>query len=327
MTSYLESLLDIKRWVTTWRTPPVLDWIRAASHYKAGRYDQAVFLYERGLSKRRNHAAEHCARMDLAFCLLHQGKLIEAEAHLKRVSIQMPHSREVNIRLARLQLWMGRSLDAVWTLRRATRTVRADGEIVGLLLYALLDNGGPGFLIQEVLQLCADLDAHNRQHPLLRAAQARLVYARSSQRNARKCLEHLAEGDNQFVEIKLLLAKLLLDEGKISAARRTLRRAMQDNARHPTVLSLLAQTYLVEGYFCNPDYAEQLALSACQASGWLSPLALHLLAEAYSYNGDRIAALMIAHRAKQEGSRLLGAYHDVTRLERLIDDLTQESYV
>jgi predicted Zn-dependent protease len=117
-------------------------------------------------------------------------------------------------------------------------------------------------------------------------------------------------------------AEVLVKEGQSDLARQQLKRAMLMAPDCPRVLSLLAQTYLCSGENYNSEYAIQLATSACQNSQWLSPREMHVLAEAHYHSGDKMSALLIASRAKQAGSKLLGAYRDNKSLERLIQDLS-----
>ena len=48
------------------------------------------------------------------------------------------------------------------------------------------------------------------------------------------------------------------------------------------------------------------------------------LAETYYHLDDRISALIIAQKAKEEGSRLMGTYRDAAVLDRLIEHLSSE---
>jgi len=76
------------------------------------------------------------------------------------------------------------------------------------------------------------------------------------------------------------------------------------------------------GPFYNGEYAKQLAIGACQLTNWSSPREMHLLAEAYYHTGDKISALVVASKAKQAGTRLMGTYRDVRVLEQLIESLS-----
>lgn len=310
------------KWWKTWKTLPVVSWVQAASYYRSGRFDQAIKYYERGLKKHKTHPASYCARMDLAYCLFREKRFQEAEKHLRQVATHLPSSKEAVLRLAKLQLWTGRSLDAAWTMRRALRTVTPDAELVALYMFAVLDNGGPGFLLKEVIDASLALDRDSRNDTRLMAARARLMMLKGDSKKGREYLEKIAGGEEPFLEALLLFSEVLVDEGKIANARRHLRRAMTIAPEHPRVLSLLAESYLRSGPFYNPEYAKQLATDACRNTNWLSPREMHILAESYYHVNDRMAALIIASKAKEEGSRLLGTYRDSAGLEKLIQSLS-----
>src|SRR5690349_4984533 len=107
------------KWWKTWKTLPVMSWLKAARHYRSGQFANAEVLYKQGLMKHPDHPAQISARLDLAYCLFKNRKLVEAEEQLRYVTTNSPKLREGHMRLARLQLWMGQTLDAAWTMRRA----------------------------------------------------------------------------------------------------------------------------------------------------------------------------------------------------------------
>ena len=126
---------------------------------------------------------------------------------------------------------------------------------------------------------------------------------------------------NSAFEVTLIYAELLIEEGKIAHARRLLRRGMQVAPEYPRLLSLLAESYLRSGAFYNPEYAKQLATNACQNTSWVSPREMHILAESYYHISDKISALIVASKAKELGSRLLGTYCHTRMLDDLISNL------
>jgi len=310
------------KWWKTWKTLPILSWVQGAAHYRNGNYETAIRCYERGIKKHKDHPAQYCARMDLAYCLFRERKVQEAEAQLKFVTTNLPKSREAYLRLARLQIWTGRSLDAAWTMRRALRSVVPNGETVALFMFSVLDNGGPGFLLKEVIEASMQLPEEERNNAKLSACKARLMMLRGNEEKGREYLEKCVTQEDAPVEALLLFSEVLITEGKVAWARKYLRRAMLSVPDHPRVLSLLASSYLKSGPFYNPDYAKQLATDACQNTSWLSPREMHVLAESYYHLSDRMSALIIASKAKEEGSRLLGTYRDSAGLDRLIQDLS-----
>jgi len=310
-------------WLKTWKSVPVLSWVKAADLYKAGNYEQAAKLYEKGLLKNPNHKAGSCARLDLAYCLFRLGKYELAKEHLQAVINRTPSLREAYVRLARLQVWSGQNMDAAWTLRRALREVGPDAEIIGEYLIAVLDNGGPGYLLREALASLKKLNREEKQHQKLEIAAAKLAIFRGELKEGRAKLGRLASGLEAPFEAVMAYAEALLEEGRVAHARQQLRRALMVAPQHPRVLSLFAFSYLRNGPFYNAEYAAQLALSACQNSGWQSPKELHILAQAYSAVGRSSEALLVAHRAKEAGSKLLGNYHDVRTIDVMIADLSK----
>ncbi len=52
---------------------------------------------------------------------------------------------------------------------------------------------------------------------------------------------------------------------------------------------------------------------------------MHVLAKAYTALEDKMAALILASKAQQAGSRLMGVYRDNEKLEELIRNLSSIS--
>lgn len=317
-----ESIQLIHKWWRTWRTLPVWSWVRGAAAYRAGRFELAERHYKAGLKRHGSHPANFCARLDLAYCLFKLGKIDEADQLLRAVTTQLPASREAYIRLARLQMWSGHSLEAAWTIRRALRSIDVDPELAALFLGAVLDNGGPGYLLDEAIEASKKIETEGHDFPRLQAARARLAMERGDEENGRQALERLAVGEDAPFEAILMYAEVILGEGKIAQARRQLRRALMVSPDYPRILSLLAESYMKAGSFYNGEYAKQLAINACQLTNWSSPREMHLLAEAYYHSGDKISALVVASKAKQAGTRLMGTYRDVRILDELIESLS-----
>lgn len=312
----------IMKWWKAWRTLPVWSWVRAASLYRAGKFEHAERLYRFGLKRHSLHPAHFCARLDLAYCFFKLGKLDEAEHTLRYVTTHLPASREAFVRLARLQMWSGHSLEAAWTIRRALRSIDVDPELASLFLIAVLDNGGPSYLLDEAVEASKKVETEGHDFPRLQAARARLELERGSETVGREVLERVAASDEAPFEAIVMHAELLLADGKIAHSRRQLRRAMVAAPDYPRVLSLLAESYMKAGPFYNGEYAKQLATGACQLTNWSSPREMHLLAEAYYHTGDKISALVVASKAKRAGTRLMGTYRGVRVLDQLIESLS-----
>ncbi|MCB0352550.1 MAG: tetratricopeptide repeat protein [Bdellovibrionales bacterium] len=315
----------INKWWRTWGTLPVRHWVRAAALYKQGDFERASKCYEKGLKRFSAHPASFCARMDLSYCFFRLQRFEEAEIQLRQVIVKLPHSREAHIRLAKLYLWTGRTLDAVWTMKRALKGCGNHNDLVSWFLYTVSENGGPAYLIREALKLISESETGTELSPLAQAAKARLLSTRGRQGSkTQEGLERIASQEDAEVEVLLIAAETLLRQHEVASARRYLRRALAISADHPRILSLLAESYLQAGPFYNSSYANQLAIQACQSNKWLSPREMHVLAETYFHLDDRISALIIAQKAKAEGSRLLGSYPEAAVLDRLIEHLSSE---
>ena len=321
----LHSLETYRRWWCSWRTLPVTEWVRGAKFYRGGDYLQAAAQYREGIARLATHPARFSARIDLAFCLFKLGEFAECEENLRYVTLYQPNCREAFVRLARLQLWLGHPIEAAWTIHRALKNNAVDAELVALMVYSLAENAGPLDLLREALDFAKTLSAEDRRHPLLEAGFARLNIASRDFARAAKRLESLVQAAGAPIESLTLFAELLVRLRQPAEARRQLARALALNATHPRVLSLLAETYLCSGDDYNADYACQLATQACQSSGWLSPRELHVLAESYYHCRDKMAALIMASKAKEVGARLMGAYPRVRKLDRLIEALSSQS--
>ncbi|MCB0320901.1 MAG: hypothetical protein KDD60_08235, partial [Bdellovibrionales bacterium] len=305
----------IHSWVTTWRTWPVFDWINAAEYYRSGKYLDAERSYKQGLEKHPFHPARFCAAMDLTRCLIAQEKYEAADKYLRRLSAELPRSRRVHTALFDLQLRLGLTLEAAWTLRRAARYIALDEELTGRYFYCVVDNGGPSFLLDEVRKLVGGVKIAGKSTLLIRAAEVRhTLETQGYVPKLLKALETMADEESAGMEVVLLAAEALLRSGKIASARRVLRKGMKLDSSYPRVLSLFAETYLRAGPFYQPDYALQLASDACRKSAWKSPREMHVLAEAYFHLNDHLAALATAQRAQSEGGRLLGTYRDAASL-------------
>ncbi|MCB0340494.1 MAG: hypothetical protein KDD53_12860, partial [Bdellovibrionales bacterium] len=202
------------------------------------------------------------------------------------------------------------------------RELKPDADLVAYYMYAVLDNGGPQFLLQEAQEAWKKLNEEQQAQPRLRALRARCKIISGEQSGAREELESLAITPSAPLEAIISFAETLLEEHKVSHARLELRRALALEANHPRVLSMLAETYLRAGPHYSSEYGCQLATSACQSSGWLSAREMHILAEAYYHSGDCGSALVMAKKAKQAGGRLLGEYRNMRNLEALIDSLS-----
>lgn len=323
MAEMIKFFSALHQWWATWGTLPVYSWVRAARLYKAGRFNTAIKYYEKGLQANPNHPASNCARIDLAYCLFRQQRYETAERQLRLVISQLPKAREAYYRLARMHMWTGNYLEAAWTYRRALQHISADAEFVAGFLTAVIENGGPGYLLREAQRALLTLSEEDLGQSKVVVARALLAIYQREYHEAERLLVELVQQPAAPCDAFIYFSELLLKQGKIANARRYLRIAMGISPNNPRVLSAFANTYLQPGAFYNPAYARQLATNAAQNTGWLSPWALHTLAEAYYHEGDKMAALIMASKAKDVGNQRLGIYREEKVLDQLIASLSE----
>lgn len=325
MNQFRRLVRHYSNWWKTWRSLPVFDWVRAADLYRAGRYESAEAFYRAGLADHLHHPARFSARLDLAYCLFKQRKLKDSEMELRMVATSSNLPREGYLRLARLQLWSGFPLEAAWTIKRALQRVEPDGEMVASFLLAVLENGGPDYLLNEAVAYLDKLTPFDREHKLLKVALAQLKLHCGDYEGGKAELATLCAKPNAPFEAFIPYVTILLrEEGRIEECKHHLRRAMAVAPDYPRLLSLFAELYLVSGESYNAEFAVQLASAACQQTNWSSPREMHILAESYYHQHDRFAALIMANKAKSAGTKVLGAYKDSRSLDKLIESLSAE---
>lgn len=321
----IRKLHVLNSWIRTWGSMPVFSWVKAASYYRSGNYAKAAELYASGLQRNPDHRAQFCARLDLSYCLFKLKQFEDAESHLRFITTHCPTSREAHVRLARLHLWLGQAHEAAWVLHKALRHIPVDADIAAMYLLAVLENDGPTFLLKEAAEIAQRDDLKSANCARLELALACYAMRCGKYEEARRTIDILASKDGAPFESALIFAELLLEDGELGLARAELRRALAVAPEHPHVLSLMAESYLRGDAPQNIDYAVQLAVQACQASGWRSPREMHTLADAYLRSGDKFAALVVASKAKEVGSKLMAPYREARTLERMIDELSSSS--
>lgn len=313
----------LKQWWKTWGTLPVLAWVKAAGYYKTGQFTLAAHYYEKGLKQHPNHPAENCARLDLSYCLFKQFQFDEAERHLRHVIHSAPENREAIDRLGKLQMWTSNFVEAAWTYRRGLQRFPEDLHFVFAFIFAVLSNGGPGYLLREARhQLDLHTNYEHQKNVYLRLGRAMLEHFEGRNELTEAILQELLNTEKPSLEGRIFLAEILLEQGKIVPARSSLRQALVQSPNNPRILNMLASSYLIEGPFFNPSFARQLSTVAAQNTAWLSPFALHTLADAHLKEGDRMTALVIASKAKDVGNQRLGAYKGAENLNQLIERLS-----
>ena len=227
----MKSLADLKAnvsmykdWIVAWRSLPVRSWMKAAQAYRSGNFEEAVSLYQRGLKKHPLSPARVNALLDLSHCLFRLRRFDEAEKALRQASVAAPNEREVFVRLARLQLWLGHSSEAAWTVRSCLQKTSADPEVVTLFINATVEGGGQPHLVQEAKELLAGLHYEPEAFPRLEVARLRLELLLADSIEAREDLAKLATADKGPFEAVLAYAQILLREEKLAYARHHLHR-------------------------------------------------------------------------------------------------------
>lgn len=311
-----------KEWFQRWGSLPVRSWVKAAGHYRSGNYEEAATWYKAGLKSHPRHAARVNALLDLSHCLFRLKQFEQAERYLRQASIVAQHEREPYVRLARLQLWLGHSVEAAWTVRSALNSMPSDPELVTLFVTAAVESGGVNHLIIEAQDLLRTMHCEPEAAPRLEVARARLAIHVGDMGEARDDLAALANKDRGPFEAVVAFAQVLLDEGKTAYARHHLHRSLMVSPEHPRVLRMLALSYLQPGPSFEPEHAVTLATKSCQATGWCGIHEMYVLAKAYALGGDKISALLIASKAQDAGRNLLGIYPEVKNIEQLINNLS-----
>lgn len=307
--------------IKTWRTLPVLPWIRAARLHRAGQHDAARHLYEQGLERNPTHPAAFCARLDLAHCLLRGQHFSDAEGHLRLLTLQRPDDRTPYIHLVKSKMWQGHFHEAGLMAIRSARRLHPDPELVGLALWCFMSARSCPELVKEVLSVEKLLPSKGRKDNVLpQGVLGWYWYVQGEYRGGIAELRRVSSFGQQSVEVMLAFAEVLLDAGQVGQAREQLHRALGLRPGYPLTLSLLSQCYLDPDLY-EPHYAVQLATEACRASGWRSARFLHILAEALTRTGEYSTAMMMAQKARHEARRVISQYPELAALEELLSDL------
>lgn len=300
---------------------PVVAWVRGASYYREGRFAEAEKCYEAGLKKFPNHPAALSAKLDLAYCQFRNKKPLAAEETLRYVVEHAPANKEAVIRLAKLERWLGLSHNAAKTLSTALKVITPDPDLAALYLMAACESNDKGAHIRSAEAIATSLWIADRESPLLATALSKLEISKGEIRRGKASLARICAAAKAPMDAIILMGEILLKEENPLFARHFLRRALTLSPENPRVLSLLAASYLVNGPGYSPEFAKQLAQTACQATNWRSPGDMHVLAQAFYKIGDKMSALLIASRAKDTGLELQAPFQEREPLERLIQSL------
>lgn len=319
----VSNLLDYCRWIARWRRKPVLAWVTATELYNHGRYREAIPHYVQGLERHAFHPAARAIRLDLAYCLFRDAKVVAAIEQLQIAQQAEPGCAETLLKLAHLQAWIGLDAEVVQSLVEGLCHVSPTKELYALLLLSSQRLRGSNSFAEKMLARAAELkdDDDVRGSHLLMVAEGKYQILKGETRLGRKVLLEACSSDATSPEALIVLAEFLLSHGKVAFARQQLRRALSLVPQQPIILALLAETYLVEAAGYNPQYALQLALQAAQASCWSSPDALYSLAKAYLANNDSESAVLVLELARDKVNSNIGLYRVGAAIEQLHSQL------
>lgn len=313
----------VATWVKTWNCVPVLNWIAAAVAFKDGDFFRAAQRYERGLRRHPRHPARVCALLDYAHSLFRIGELSEARSVAYQAIAEGGQMPELYILIGRIEMLFGAPLKAREIIERAIQVSGATVHLKLCLAHASIQTAVDPLdlndIREDLLELRATLPLTDPA--LLSVDTAIAIYESRFGDTAigeRLLSRVLATGQGP-IEASLFRAESYLEQGRVSSARDLLDRITLSAPHDPRAITALAHSYLMEGNF-NPDYAKQLALTACRRSNWENPKALQILTEACTANGDEDGAALFGQQLR---SITTIASISPDSLDKVNDSLTQ----
>lgn len=290
------------RWYKYWGTLPVPAWVQAAELFREKSFIKASKRYRVGLRKSSNHPAANSARFDLAYCYYKQG---EYELALEQLSILIQKRvtiKEAYLLFARIKTALGLILSAKKAVTLCEQLFPNDAQTLSCLTHATVNTNGSK---EEVLNLKRKLLSVKRELELedtlalhIDTALAHLdIRFGDMQRGERTLARVLATGTAPY-EAVLLRGERLLEQGRLTAAREQLGKAMSACPNDPRPITLIARSYLRVGKDYKPVWAKQLAEAACKASRWENSDCLSVLARAYEAQGEDSYASLLLEKVK-----------------------------
>jgi len=307
-----ETLHAVRIWWKTWRTFPVKAWIYGAKLYQAGKFEKAAKHFEKGIIQYPNHPARYAAQLDLAYCHFKSMEFVKSELSLKEIILAYPKLLEAHLLLVRLYLWTGRPTLALTHVSLHIRALAYSPELTTLYLMACIEDGTSGYLLQEAIYFftkranIGQITSGSTLDLLCKTAEAMLQHYFGEETESTKNLNQIVSSGCPPVEAFIQLSYIYIKQLRYEEALGLLRRALRASPRNPNISLALSRCYLSIKAKESVEYAIQHAMSACQASGWLSNQALWVLTEAYIQQGNFIDAALVARKALgDEGADLL----------------------
>lgn len=292
----------IVEWYRMWQTLPVTPWLRAADAFINKDFKLAVEYYQRGLAKKPNHPARHCAVMDLAYCRYRTGGLEEANELLSSLTSQSVALRDAYLLQAKISDFFGKAESALQIVSDGLMLFPDDLKLMLAYLHTSLFNGlyhaRLGEIREHILTLKRTLLLDDDRQVLIDSALAHYELRCGDGEGAERMIARVLATGRAPHEIVLLRGERLLAQRRVLQAREQLGRVMRMAPRNPRPVRLLAESYLLPEEFHEPDYAEQLATLACKMTNWKNVECVDLLSRVYDEKGDTSTAELLGERCR-----------------------------
>lgn len=302
-------------WYKLWKGIPIVDWIRAAELFRAANFKRAAFYYKRGLDRHPNSRASQCAKLDYGYCLYQENQLLEAVEVLQKLLNSGCQLKDAYLLLAKLQLTLGRTKDAASTMQKALSIAPEDIQVALCYAHVMFDANVPALTMKLVKDFVntfrAKISLEDPVHVAVDTALATFECRYGDEEVGERLLSRaLASGVAPFEAI-LLRGERWLEQGRIHQAREQLERAAKSCPADPRPYAKLAESYLLQGDFYEPEYAVQLATVSCKCSNWENHLSLDVLRQGYGELKDHDMVELIEERLRTLAPREFAAVEAV----------------
>lgn len=290
----------IYHWVKHWGSFPVFTWLKAADYFLNKNFKLAARHYEIGLSKHKTHPAKNCARMDYSYCLYRSGNLKDSLRELKQLCLEETEQKDCYLLAAKIYSYLGRVDLGITMINSGLRCFPEDIALLTKYLHLSLELDLEPMVIEnlkdKLLELKISLNFDDINIEIIDTAIAHYYLRTERFEEGEKLLARiLASGQAPF-EAVLIKGERLLDLGRVVPARDQLIRAMKIAPRNPYPVLLLAESYLEQENFEDPEYALQLAKLACELSNWENVECMQTYIAALEKNNDHSTAELFEAR-------------------------------